>query len=237
MSTHSRHLIPKLSAALAATVLAASPALTVSSPTPGVTGPGRESRKRVIRKLNWPGEPVEVEEVKVRGKAVALGAQFSEEDDWLSGLTVKVRNVSDQPVLFLDVALNFPRRGSQEPEARDHLLYGRYPLPPGEAAPESPAAGQPPILPGETAELALNDYEGTRRFLDQTNYPGAVTDLEIEISDVYFDRDAKWSGGQIFRRDPDNPHGWIGERGLRRVSNIKPSRDDRVVGGCQRTLP
>jgi hypothetical protein len=204
-----------LSAALTLAALA-SPAVFSVAPPAGAAASAGGPKERSIRKVDWPGEPFKIEEMKVGGKAVGLGAKFSAEDDWLRGLTVKVRNVSDKPVLFLDVALNFPRQGSPEPESRDHLLYGRYPPPPGQPAPESPAAGQPPIRPGETAELVLGDYEGTRRFLDQTNYPESITELEIEISDAFFDRDTKWSGGQILRRDPHDPNRWAAERGRAR---------------------
>lgn len=228
-ATRPRPAARRLSAALAAAALAAFSALTVRPPFE-VAGRAGASEERSIEKTEWPGEPIKIEEVKVKGRPVGLGAKFTEEDDWLSGLTIKVKNISDRPVVFLDVALVFPRPDAREPAASDHLLYGRYPLAPGQAAPEAPAVGQPPLQPGATAELALTDYEGTRRFLDQTNYPAAVTRLEIEISDVYFDQNTKWSGGQIFRRDPRNPDGWIGERGRGRASRTQAPARDRVAG-------
>lgn len=202
-----------------------------------VTGRAQLSKERRIKKLDWPKEPVKIEKIQVKGKAIGLGTPFTEEDDWLSGLTIKVKNISDKPIVFLDIAINFPRPDSQEPEARDHILYGQYPLAPGETAPDGPAVAEPPIRPGETVELALSDYEGTRRFLNQSNYLASITALEIDISDVYFDQNTKWSGGQIFRRDPNNPHGWIGERGPGRASNVKPSWGGRAGGGAKRPGP
>lgn len=222
-------------AALTATVLTAFFVFTNKlRPLFDVTGHAHASKERTIRKSHWPKEPVKIEEIKVKGKTIGLGAKFTEEDDWLSGLTIKVKNISDKPVVFLDIAVSFPRPDSQEPAARDHLLYGRYPLAPGEAASDTPVVGEPPVQPGETAELTLTDYEGTRRFLDESDYPTSITALEIDISDVYFDQNTKWSGGQIFRRDPNNPNGWIGERGLRPVSTSNRRGATRVVGGCSR---
>ena len=77
---------------------------------------------------------------------------------------------------------------------------------PGQVA---PANSQLPLLPDETVDLTLTDYDGMMEFLKQTNYRASIKDLELEISMVIFDDGTKWSGGRLYRRDPNNPDGWI----------------------------
>ncbi|HEY0100294.1 MAG TPA: hypothetical protein VGB76_15195 [Pyrinomonadaceae bacterium] len=106
-----------------------------------------------------------------------------------------------------------------EPEAHDRIIYGQYPTLPGEIA--TPHPDQPPIPPGETVDMVLKDYEGIRDFLNNTHYPASINRLEISVGDVVFDDGTKWSGGGIFRRDPDKPGGWI------RIKEQVPTSQDR----------
>jgi hypothetical protein len=136
-----------------------------------------------------------------------LNDKFFEDDDWLKGLTINVKNTSGRIIKYVELDLVFPRPNDSpnQPVSRDHLIYGQYPLQPGEAGPANP---QPPVMPGDTVEIALTDYEGTMDFLLHTNYR-SIKQLEIEIGMVIFDDDTKWSGGRLYRRDPTRPDGWM----------------------------
>lgn len=172
----------------------------------GLAGQGKE---REIKKLNWPKEPVKIGKLKTKEGVVGFGEKFRADDDWMKGLTFSVKNTSEKTITYLEIELNFPRdKGAQEePEAHDRIIYGQYPTLPGETT--TPHPDHPPIRPGDTVDLVLKDYEGIREFLDNTHYPVRIYRLEVSVGDVVFDDGTKWSGGGLFRRDPDNPGGWI----------------------------
>lgn len=122
------------------------------------------AQERVIKRTAWRNEPVKIVKLKVKGKPVEPARKFLAENDWLRGLTVSVKNTSDKTIVWIDLALDFPRStdSSSEPDARDHLIYGHYPPPPGGTATLHPE--QPPVRPNETVDLVLTDYEGVSEF-------------------------------------------------------------------------
>src|SRR4051812_27296453 len=53
-------------------------------------------------------EAVEIIEFKVAGMPVIPGHRFFAGDDWLKGLTVRVKNISDRPASAIRVMFAFP---------------------------------------------------------------------------------------------------------------------------------
>ncbi len=178
-----------------------------------------QKQDSVLKKKEWSNEPIEITTVKAKGKTIALGESHSCDDDWFRGLTVAVKNTSKRTVVFIDLAITFPAtEGSTgEHAASDHLLYGNYPAAPGETATNHP--DQPALLPGDNATLVLADYEGTREFLNKVGKPRTIREIEISILDVIFDDGTKYSGGQMWKRDPNNPNIWIPES--REIAQLK----------------
>lgn len=183
--------------------------ISVSMFVPELHGLAGQDKEREIKKMNWPKEPVKIGKLKAKGAIIALGEKFHAEDDWLKGLTFSVKNTSEKTITYLEIELSFPRDKSAqaEPDAHDRIMYGQYPALPGEIA--TPHPDQPPLRPGETVDVVLKDYDGIRDFLNQTHYPVSIKRLEVSVGDVVFDDGTKWSGGGLFRRDPDNPGGWM----------------------------
>ena len=68
--------------------------------------------------------PVEIISVKLNGKEVRPGEKVKGDDDWLRGLTFTLKNISPQPVAYVEVALQFPR-----PQAVKVILPGRVQFP------------------------------------------------------------------------------------------------------------
>jgi hypothetical protein len=183
-------------------------------------------KEREIKKLNWPKEPVKIGKVKAKGSVVTIGEKFRADDDWLKGLTFSVKNSSDKTITYLEIELSFPREKSapEDPDAHDRIIYGQYPVLPGETATLHP--DQPPIRPGDTVDIILKDYEGIREFLNNTHYPLSISRLEVSVGDVVFDDGTKWSGGGLFRRDPHNPGGWFR---IKEVARITKDRNEIVT--------
>ncbi len=71
----------------------------------------RQSGQRVVGQA--PAEagrqsPVEVVAVQVKGEPVMPGRSFAADDDWLLGLTFRLKNVSDRPISYVEISLRFP---------------------------------------------------------------------------------------------------------------------------------
>jgi hypothetical protein len=203
--------------------------LLVSTATLGFTVPkfgfgvGQGKKEdRIITKYTWRNEPLEVSSLKVKGKLTKLGLKLMEDDDWLRGFSVTVKNVSKKTIIFIELNLEFPSAANtdQERPSVDHLMYGNYPLPPGEEATTS-HPDQPPLPPGEKANLTLTDYDGLRDFLLQTKKQTSIKELGISINEVFFDDGTKWSGGQMFRRDSTDPNRWYPLGPIDSLSNHK----------------
>ena len=166
-----------------------------------------QKEERTIKKPFWRGDPIKIERITVKGKPIST-EKFLDNDDWLKSLAITVKNMSGRIIKYVELDLVFPRPQDSltEPVSRDHLIYGQYPLSPGELGPLNP---QPPLLPEQTIEIPLTDFDGTLRFLKETNYGNSIKHLEIEIGMVIFDDDTKWSGGRLYRKDPNNADRWI----------------------------
>jgi len=177
---------------------------------------------RMITKYSWRNEPIEISNLRVKGRVAKLDAVFEEDEDWLDGLTVTVKNISNKTVDYIELNLEFPApdHSAPEPESVDHLLYGTYPQLPGQEV--TPHPDQPPLQAGAKADLVLTDYEGLRDFLVQTKKSTSVKQIQISISEVIFDNGTKWSGGQLFRRNPDHPNRWEPDRSQPPKANDKP---------------
>lgn len=180
-----------------------------------------QAQERTIKRVKWHDEPLEITKLEVKGKEISFNRSFDAEgDDWFRDLTVSVKNVSGQAIHFIDLGLTFEPGGGGDIPSQDHLLYGCPPRFSGEA--DAPKCDQSPLKPNETATLALQDYEGTRRFLNETGKPQNINGFEVSIGEVIFADGRMWSGGQILKRDPNDPNRWLPEKRRDNETQVRP---------------
>jgi Tfp pilus assembly protein PilW len=75
----------------------------------------RNERKLV--KSNWKGEPVQVNSVRVKGRAAEFGKAFQHaDDDWLERFSLNVTNTTNKDIVFIELAFTF--FGKEEKLAR-----------------------------------------------------------------------------------------------------------------------
>ena len=170
----------------------------------------QQFRERIIQRLpTEKDEPIAITTVKVNDRSLVLGRKFTANDDWLSGLVISVKNISDKPILFASIRLVFPRPAdsSDGPSIYD-LSHGNNPLMTSRPTATEQLVG---IMPGNTAELGLSNQEflDLQRFLVSTGYPLGINRVDLRISHVIFDDDTMWYAGALLRRDPTNSSKWI----------------------------
>jgi len=164
------------------------------------------ARKRVVSKLFWPHEPVELIAVRVKGKPVAFEKAFAGKDDWLGGLTLVLKNTSAKPVDWVRVALKFPKEKNSG-YLVDFVAYGI-----GRSDIEKFRGGGPPLKPGETAEVSypLDQYQSLREILDGMDYPPSITLIQVSVDRVSFEgeHEVMWIQGEVCKEDYHSPTGW-----------------------------
>jgi hypothetical protein len=173
-----------------------------------------QEKNRSIQIYKWRNEPIKILSVKIKSKEIRTDQKFVDNnDDWFGGLTVEIENTSNQTIVNVQMALDFPdEAGLKGSPARDYIAYGT-------SDPSEPNASQPPLNPGEKAILKIQDYQSLRDFLDKVGHNKDLKEFRLSIDSVLFTDDTKWAAGQIFMRDPNNPEIWLPEK--KQKTNIK----------------
>lgn len=165
----------------------------------------QDGKDRIIElKSNspWPNEPVKITAARNKNGAIPLGKIFrQDDDDWLQGLKIAVKNVSNKNVTYILVHILFERseETNGEPPLLHLLAFGS----------RAATLGKPgkALIPESSIDLTLPDpsYSVLKRTLRRLGYPPSIKRLQIYVAEVAFDDGTLWSDGYWFRRDPDNP--------------------------------
>ena len=120
--------------------------------------------------------PIAISEVKVWGKKVRHHRGFLENDNWLEGLVIKIKNKSSKSILFAAIDLQFPRPvGSAGPFAIDEVSYGNRDL-----ALHLPTRvdRSDSIAPGQTVDLRLStsELDSIKGLLNFSGYPSGIAE-------------------------------------------------------------
>ena len=146
--------------------------------------------------------PVEIVAVKLNGDDVLPGEKVLGDDDWLRGLSFTLRNISDKPIAYVAVALQFPQPQGYVAYV---LSYG-VDLSRGEPRRES---SPPAIQPGGTVNLVLTkeQYPGFLRILGLGGAARSFDAAPYYVDKICFEGepDVIWAAGMLKRRDPERP--------------------------------
>ena len=170
-----------------------------------VTGFAQEP-ERMIDKMSWRNEPIKVLKLKIKNKGVELGKKFAEYDDWLQGLTVTVKNVSDKAIARIEIQLAFPRPGGgSSPETAIYMIgmgYGK------ESADVSAEEVLKLVLPGETVDVKLLEVNVPfiKEDLEKLGYGHPIKRAQKSVRSVTFVDGSEWAGDDdILYPNPNNP--------------------------------
>lgn len=173
-----------------------------------VRAPQSRAEKWVGKRLIYPNEPVYVMDLSVKGEQHQINRHVrAADEDWLNGLTFKVKNVSKKNIVFIYASLVFPEtKAILGRTFVFDLLYGADPR--LDVAPST----EKPLKPEEAAEFVLSDasYGMVKRSIELRITPMKnINSVEIDILRVVFDDDTGWATGAFLHRDPNNPKRWI----------------------------
>lgn len=164
---------------------------------PKTTATTRRLKNRTINRLPLErNRPVGIVGVKIRGGDVLPNRGLIEDDDWLEGLVIRIRNRSAKDIVFASIDLQFPRpAGSEGPFAIDELTFGNR-----ELASRPPTSADSPdrIAPKQTVSLRLSadQVNDIKSLLIATGYPSeGPSDVRIRIGTVIFSGGTMWRVG------------------------------------------
>jgi hypothetical protein len=167
-----------------------------------VPGQGRE---KTIDKAFTRNEVVEFSEIKVSQKSVEAGKKFDEDDEWLHKVLLRVKNISDKPIVFLEVAVDFPETTATGSVMSYPLRFGQMP---GSKIPQK----RDPIfmMPGDTLQVSLDkDYTKIKSFVEHRHPITGIRKAELSVGFVVFADKTGWAAGNYYRQDPNNPDHYI----------------------------
>ena len=163
-------------------------------------------RGKAIGKTFTRNSVVEFEDIKVAGKPVKFNEQFDGNDDWIPAIGFKAKNISNKPIVYLAVNINFP-------ETRATLgAMMTYPIEFGQRPNSTlPSWGEPIVLlPNDTVEINLQDhYPRIKAFIERRLTLKDIHQADLEVGFVIFDDRTGWSGGNYYRQDSANPDRYI----------------------------
>jgi len=162
--------------------------------------------------MTLPGQPLVIVGMKNKKNSnIKFKSKFADDDEWFSGFTISVQNISAKTVnsIVIEAILRRP----DEPESSrpsPMTYYHQFHFGPDPFFPEYALRDKTKVIkPGETVNLNLSDsdYEDIKRALKQLKYPASLKRVELMIHTVGFEDGTIWSGGSWFYRDPDDPNG------------------------------
>jgi hypothetical protein len=184
---------------------------------PLARGSGQQGKERTVKIETFKDQPIEIVAVKVKGAPVEHDKKFAGDSDWLNGMTVTIKNVSNEPVIYVTVSVgaHYERDGVQRrtSDGRDYVAeidvgYGLRPPLPGEP-PRSYSAL--PLMPGQTSDIVLSAIKRDELYGLLRDYSIDIPELKLRVDHVawYGKDDTMWIRGRLHRRDPNDPRHWM----------------------------
>lgn len=191
---------------LFALVVLAISLLLLSAASPPASQGQIDQRERIVEKISEKNEPLEFAELRSKTKTINLGQGFVSSDDWLDGMTFRLKNNSLKAIRRAELELEFPELKLNNASFVMPLHYGQIPDLPDADSPEVA-----PVQPNEIFEIKLDHdtYSGLRRTVAGNDRASGVTRARVRISVIIFVDGTAWHNGFLHRRDPNNPKRWI----------------------------
>jgi hypothetical protein len=163
-----------------------------------------DGERRLDKTESYANEPLRIINVKAANKSIALGEKFDGGDDWLKDASVRVKNISDKDIIYIEIDFNFPETRTSGNEMSYRLKMGHRP--------EAHDTNPPLMLKrNDEALLTLDQekYDQLLRFVGERHPISAIRRAVIRIGFVIFADGTAWSGGLFHRRDPNNPNRYV----------------------------
>jgi hypothetical protein len=140
--------------------------------------------------------PIEITNVAVNGKTIIIGESFATSDNWIRNLTVRVKNISGQPIKSIDMSISFPDVRTSNGTGIGFTLRGG----------STPAGKQKAIMPGEEVELKWieAEYQMFKEMSVRLNVSADYRKAQIGMTSVIFTDGTLWGSDCLKATEPRN---------------------------------
>src|SRR5215471_2001699 len=77
-----------------------------------------QDKERLFDRKMQRNEPVQLEEIQVRDthgrKKVQAGVKFHGDEDWVKGVTLKLKNLTEKPIVYLEAKVYVPTSDTED---------------------------------------------------------------------------------------------------------------------------
>jgi hypothetical protein len=142
--------------------------------------------------------PVEIVSIKFDGKEISPGEKIQGSEEWLRNVSFRVKNISDQPIAYMNIAFKFPL-----PNGFVVITVLNYGVDTSRLVPRRPSS-PPAIQPGNSHDFVFDKqrYDSFLHVLAQANAPKNFDTAPFYIERVCFENqpDVIWQDGYLKRR-------------------------------------
>ncbi|MFY9557970.1 MAG: hypothetical protein WAV20_06305 [Blastocatellia bacterium] len=159
-----------------------------------------QGQARTLERSVLPFEPIEIMDVKLHGRSIRLNAALTGDNDWLQGLTFRVKNISGKPISYVSIQLRVnPPESGNLPRVTG-LSAGFSPFSPNGISPRAETF----VAPDDFGEIVLSDtaYNAYKHELQAST-------ILVRVGLVVFTDDTAWSEGLLLKRDAKTPNRWV----------------------------
>ena len=171
--------------------------LSLTHYTPRTLSSNNSNERKLITEQPWKNQPVEVSEMRVNGKPVALGQAFvSNESDWVRDFSFRVRNATNKRISHARFELQFPLKDTPR------RAFFVQPLEYGQTLSLAKPNGS--VAPGEYFELSAKVDVGILKQIVREKAVGKYVNMntaQLSAEIVEFTDNTSWVAGEWLRFD------------------------------------
>lgn len=172
-----------------------------------------QEKLRIIQEAEQENSPVVVVSRHVGDKAIDRSHRnrhgITAGNNWLSSLSLDVKNVSHKNVIYFNIDLVVSKQGEMPGLIVYSIFFGNR-MGPAILVPGDSNHNDKLVRPGDVVRVKLSDDEVSRWEKELKKYEVEdVTFITMDIRTVHFDDGTGWSLGNELRQDPDNPKRWL----------------------------
>jgi len=146
------------------------------------------TQKKISARRIRGNEPVEISKIRANGANVRFETIFKATGDWLSNLTLTLKNVSDRTISAVELSV---------------MVLESKPIGPPTSWPIW--ARQHSIVAGGTSEVKFEYFDQMKKFASYREDITLRNTAELAVSVVYFADGTRWQYGAYYKPSPAKP--------------------------------